>query len=741
MEGGRERELDTGEAGGGETGRKRERGENEDKAKLRELAKLPRTEKSSITPFMDLPVDRQVVSQLVQFKPSPLQGRHYDLDTTEPISFSLKSLEELLSWKPSDADAFNIATTPLAGRQPPLQSSRPKTLVCHDMMGGYQEDRFIQGAEAETAFSFYHWQYIDIFTYFSHNLVTVPPVCWTNAAHRHGVSVLGTFITEWTDGAKICESFLAGESSFRAVADKLVQIAQYYGFDGWLINIENKLSESAVKNTPSFLRYLTYRMHRGVPESLIIWYDSVLETGELKWQNELNEKNSVFFDSCDGIFTNYNWMEDHLERMVSQAPKRLADVYVGVDVFARGDVIGGKFDTNKALQLIRKHSFSAAIFAPGWVYECNEKKDFRQHQGKFWSLLVEYLPTHSVCVLPFVTSFCQGFGKHMYSKGKVEEVKNWFNLSAQELQPLFVDMRSEAVENGWVWTRGCPEDAWNGGSSLLVEGVIPASLSNVSVRLFSVCVPAPPKIFISFIYKLEGVSDVKVALEFKTHHAPFCSFADIAAIPASSLRPEPLSEQDSMMQQFTQRCGTWTLEGWQSRCFLLELKGCLLEDIFVNISQVRPDEQEGHFLLRIGEVKVLDAESLFTAQPQVQNPSMSDVVWRRGMGVADRNTLQLYLNATLHWSYPAHHASHFRVHWRKLRCPEQERVVLIGRAYASVYRVVDLAVPDAVDGDPCWLEFLVQPVTKEGFAVPESEWGRLTLRYAEPFLSEADKSV
>ncbi|XP_041076330.1 cytosolic endo-beta-N-acetylglucosaminidase isoform X2 [Polyodon spathula] len=694
---------------------------------------------------MDLPVDRQFVSHLVQFNPSPLQGRHYDLDTTEPVSFSLKSLEELLSWKPSDADAFNIATTPLASRQPPLQSSRPKTLVCHDMMGGYQEDRFIQGAEAETAYSFYHWQYIDIFNYFSHNLVTVPPVCWTNAAHRHGVSVLGTFITEWSDGANICESFLAEKSSFHAVADKLVQIAQYYGFDGWLINIENKLSESAVKNMPSFLRYLTDRMHRSVPESLIIWYDSVLETGELKWQNELNEKNSVFFDSCDGIFTNYNWMEDHLERMVSQAPKRLAEVYVGVDVFARGAVIGGKFDTNKALQLIRKHSFSAAIFAPGWVYECNEKKDFRQHQGKFWSLLFEYLPTHSVCVLPFVTSFCQGFGKHMYSKGKVEEVKNWFNLSAQELQPLFVDMRSEAVENGWVWTRGCPEDAWNGGSSLLVEGVIPASLSNVSVRLFSVRVPAPPKIFISFIYKLEGVSDVKVALELKTHHAPFCSFVDIADIPASSLRPETLPEQDSMVQQFTQRCGTWTLQGWQSRCFLLDLKGCLLEDIFVNISQVQPEEQEVHFLLRIGEMKVLDAESLFTTQPQVQNPSMSDVVWRRGMGVTD--TLQLYLSATLRWSYPANHASHFRVHWRKLRCPEpralseQERAVFIGRAYASVYRVVDLAVPDAVDGDPCWMEFLVQPVSKEGFTGPESEWGRLTLRYAEHFLSEAGTSV
>lgn len=51
--------------------------------------------------------------------------------------------------------------------------------------------RFIQGSDVRDPYSFYHWQYIDIFVYFSHHTVTIPPVCWTNAAHRHGVCVLG----------------------------------------------------------------------------------------------------------------------------------------------------------------------------------------------------------------------------------------------------------------------------------------------------------------------------------------------------------------------------------------------------------------------------------------------------------------------------------------------------------------------------------------------------------------------
>lgn len=156
--------------------------------------------------------------------------------------------------------------------------------------------RFIQGTSAETPYAFYHWHYIDIFNYFTHNLVTIPPAVWTNTAHKHGVIVLGeskranrrtglgprdgicfwepqivrfvsarrptmsvleckiscfwlaacpgTFITEWTDGATTCEAFLKDEESYRAVADKLVQISYCYGFDGWLINIENALSVS-----------------------------------------------------------------------------------------------------------------------------------------------------------------------------------------------------------------------------------------------------------------------------------------------------------------------------------------------------------------------------------------------------------------------------------------------------------------------------------------------------------------
>ena len=40
-----------------------------------------------------------------------------------------------------------------------------------------------------------------------------------------------------------------------------------------------------------FVEYLTKEMHTHVPGSKVIWYDSVIIDGSLKWQDMLNDKN------------------------------------------------------------------------------------------------------------------------------------------------------------------------------------------------------------------------------------------------------------------------------------------------------------------------------------------------------------------------------------------------------------------------------------------------------------------
>ena len=53
----------------------------------------------------------------------------------------------------------------------------------------------------------------------------------------------------------------------------LVEIAKYYGFDGWLVNIEAKLDgENEAECMRDFLKFLTDEMHKQVNGSLVIWY-------------------------------------------------------------------------------------------------------------------------------------------------------------------------------------------------------------------------------------------------------------------------------------------------------------------------------------------------------------------------------------------------------------------------------------------------------------------------------------
>lgn len=173
--------------------------------------------------------------------------------------------------------------------------------------------RFVYGSDKHTEYRFFHWAGIDIFVYFSHRFVTICPPVWVNAAHLHGVQILGiknylapcnlfahvdifvgTIITEWDSGKKQLEELLHGGVELqKKFINQLVLICEYFGMDGWLINIENKVDSDDVLKLRDFVAMLTDAMHDKNPESQVIWYDSVISTGDLKWQNELNSKNRL----------------------------------------------------------------------------------------------------------------------------------------------------------------------------------------------------------------------------------------------------------------------------------------------------------------------------------------------------------------------------------------------------------------------------------------------------------------
>ncbi|XP_075539968.1 cytosolic endo-beta-N-acetylglucosaminidase-like [Dermacentor variabilis] len=365
----------------------------------------------------------------------------------------------------------------LAFREPPLFSVEPirevkrgephapRTMFCHDMMGGYLEDRFIHGCNKFNSYRFHHWQIIDSFVYYSHHLVTIPPRGWISAGHTHGVKVLGTLNAESNAGTRFF-SKIRGDKLERQVATQLARIAALYRFDGWLVSVACKLDRCCMPFVKDLLRLLTEETHSAVPGSMVIWYDSLTRGGKLCKQNKLNCKNHVFFDMCDGIFLNCEWNEEMLEYSARFARDRKSDVYVGIDVFARRTNYAGGFETHQAVAQARKHGLSAGIFAAGWVYEKQDKNKFVDNQCRFWDFPDKLCNDWRVVTLPLKTSFCQGFGEKLYEAGEIVSTTPWYNLAKQQLQPRD---QGTAVCFGCGSATVTTNSAYNGGGCLRLQ--------------------------------------------------------------------------------------------------------------------------------------------------------------------------------------------------------------------------------------------------------------------------------
>ncbi|XP_052759284.1 uncharacterized protein LOC113514033 isoform X2 [Galleria mellonella] len=313
-----------------------------------------------------------------------------------------------------------------------------------------QNKIIIDGTGQHDAYTFYNWSGIDIFCYFSHHLITIPPLGWINVGHAHGVKVIGTVITEWGNGIAFWDKMLESEAQYQDFASALVAIAKTLKFDGWLLNVENKVTKPAM--LLKFVRYLHKMLHQELPAPVLIWYDSVTIDGHLNWQNGLNHKNKDFFDACDGFFTNYSWTEADVASSAKVAGDRLTDLYIGIDVWGRNFYGGGQFNIREAVEVAYSHGCSLAIFAPAWTHEAMSQDktgynavavaddldaydQFLLRDRALWGSIWPFLNTRLPCTLPFQTSFCRGQGKKRRLYGEVLCPVPWYNLRHMQYQP------------------------------------------------------------------------------------------------------------------------------------------------------------------------------------------------------------------------------------------------------------------------------------------------------------------
>ncbi|WP_028798780.1 endo-beta-N-acetylglucosaminidase [Streptomyces sp. 142MFCol3.1] len=424
----------------------------------------------------------------------------------------------LKAWRAgSDADlAFNAASVPLAARFTPTPANttarsgqaRIQSLVSF----GPTSANPSQGSADADYYALTHWAYIDELVFWGgssgEGLILAPNAPIVDAAHRHGVPVLGNvFLPPVAYGGQLQwtrDLVQKDANGHYPLAAQLVAVAEAYGFDGWFVNAETGGGNTALATGMlGFLRELkSLGAARG---QRVTWYDAMTVNGTVSWQGALNNQNQSFFQAADSMFVDFRWSAGSLASSgttAQQLGRSRYELWAGVDVEANGT--GASVDWDAIVPTGKAHVTSIGFYRPEWTRNhlpANRTPgDFHAADDLFWTgasldparpdtdaawraPAVSVADRSTVTSVPFATSFNTGHGLKWYEDGKVTSGSAWNHLGLQDRLPsrrwvVRTTGRRPAVTFDFA-------DAWRGGSSVLVAGSpdAPTTLDLYATRL------------------------------------------------------------------------------------------------------------------------------------------------------------------------------------------------------------------------------------------------------------------
>ncbi|KAI8984850.1 glycosyl hydrolase family 85-domain-containing protein [Trametes punicea] len=548
----------------------------------------------------------------------PLRGSNHSSLVSDDAPY-FRSLSELDAWSRVSRSPLRkqhgvLPFTPRSTTEGVSDTAHGgKLLVCHDYKGGYTE------SPSSLSYTFNFWGLCDIFIYFAHHRVTVPPSGWITVAHRHGVKMLGTLIFEHAESEADCLRLLVGplpqSQTGTAKSDPnmtlpvsphyarvLAELAYERGFDGYLLNFEVPL-RGGVEQTRAltlWIALLESELKRTVgSHAHVLWYDSIIVDGRLAWQDRLNSANLPFFLSSTGFFSNYTWRSHYpdvtaqyllsLDQSVSSRPKQLQDLYMGVDVWGRGSHGGGGFGLYKALSHVgpKTLGLSVALFGHAWTWESEQDKpgwswdSWWDYERKLWLGPVDKdevvpvpdwkpregepecqhgpfipiadffsrRPPPNPAVLPFFTSFSPGVGWSWFVQGTrvIKTDCGWTDLNKSTSIGDMIFPRPglawEGDDRDEVLPRATSklsmDDAWLGGSSLVVSLSVPASHAEdaffrcVWLPIQSLSITPRKSYRMSAVLMSTGTVDVDVGASIKPLVPGLDTGFEVTHVPAS----------------------------------------------------------------------------------------------------------------------------------------------------------------------------------------------------------------
>ncbi|MGZ9585477.1 endo-beta-N-acetylglucosaminidase [Paenibacillus marinisediminis] len=217
----------------------------------------------------------------------PRQGEQGFKGTNQPVYHGYRK-QNILDWTPQSDEYYEFmrAEVPLQQRNEPFKPTQANPMLDQEVQSlaltGDYGNEFFNPTIYNDQFSQYlfnFWQYVD-YTASWHGVVTnptpdtlfnpeadwwqreyefgilnIPNPAYTNAAHKNGVKSLGCIFfprSEHTD-----DYIYKDENGRFPLADKFVEMAKYYGFDGYFVNAEETLPADFMPVYEEFIRAMT----------------------------------------------------------------------------------------------------------------------------------------------------------------------------------------------------------------------------------------------------------------------------------------------------------------------------------------------------------------------------------------------------------------------------------------------------------------------------------------------------
>ena len=467
--------------------------------------------------------------------------------TLKPKEIKFNSWEDLLKWEPGarEDDAINRGSVALASRRTGHlvneKASKEAKVQALSNTNSKAKDHASVGGEEFKAYAFDYWQYLDSMVFWE-GLVPTPDII--DAGHRNGVPVYGTLFFNWSnsiaDQEKFAEALKQDPDGSFPIARKLVDMAKYYGYDGYFINQETtgNLVEPLGEKMRQFMLYTKEYAAKVNHPIKYSWYDAMTYNYGRYHQDGLGEYNYQFMQPegdkvpADNFFANFNWdkaKNDYTITTANWIGRNPYDVFAGLEL-QQGGSYKTKVKWNDILDENGKLRLSLGLFAPDTItslgktgedYHKNEDIFFTGYQGdptgqkpgdKDWYGIANLVADRTPAVgNTFTTSFNTGHGKKWFVDGKVSKDSEWNYRSVSGVLPT------------WRWWQKSTgdklkasydfEDAYNGGTSLKFAGDL-SGATKQDVNLYSTRLKVTDTTKLHVAHK--GGKGTKVYIEFAT---------------------------------------------------------------------------------------------------------------------------------------------------------------------------------------------------------------------------------